>query len=312
MRGTLGIHAPQTRGAPVAKRQAKEQATNGGETHAKSDKLPVCGLVMPISEIGGCSREHWSEVKQILFDVATACGFEPKLVSDEADVGFIHKRIVENLYLNPIVVCDVSATNPNVMCELGMRLAFDKPAIIIKDDETQYSFDTSPIEHIPYPRDLHFHRVVRFKDELGGKLKATHEASQQPGYSTFLGHIGKFRIAEVETEEVPEARLAFDELSAELRDLKRLVKSNAPRKSSVSGGLPESRTRARLAVQSVLASWAKEHGPITDAEYGKLLDLAIEKGDSLSPPIPATTVFVEFGEMLRRWTDPESRGSTDP
>jgi len=32
------------------------------------------------------------------------------------------------------------------MFELGLRLAFDKPAIIVKDDNTSYSFDTAPIE----------------------------------------------------------------------------------------------------------------------------------------------------------------------
>jgi hypothetical protein len=35
-----------------------------------------------------------------------------------------------------------------------MRLAFDRPTIIVKDDLTTYSFDTSPIEHLEYPRDL--------------------------------------------------------------------------------------------------------------------------------------------------------------
>ena len=57
----------------------------------------------------------------------------------------IHKTIVQNLYLNPIVVCDVSGKNANVMFELGLRLAFDKPTIIIKDDKTDYSFDTSVV-----------------------------------------------------------------------------------------------------------------------------------------------------------------------
>jgi hypothetical protein len=61
------------------------------------------------------------------------------------------KRIVQNIYDNEMVICDVSAKNPNVMFELGMRLAFDKPAIIIKDDKTNYSFDTAPIEHLEYP-----------------------------------------------------------------------------------------------------------------------------------------------------------------
>jgi len=42
-----------------------------------------------------------------------------------------------------MIVCDISGRNPNVMFELGLRLAFDKPAIIIKDEITPYSFDTS-------------------------------------------------------------------------------------------------------------------------------------------------------------------------
>jgi hypothetical protein len=32
--------------------------------------------------------------------------------------------------------------------DMGLRLAFDKPTIIIKDDKTSYAFDTPPIEHL--------------------------------------------------------------------------------------------------------------------------------------------------------------------
>lgn len=30
----------------------------------------TCGLIMPISEIDGCSEKHWEEVKEILEEVA--------------------------------------------------------------------------------------------------------------------------------------------------------------------------------------------------------------------------------------------------
>lgn len=122
--------------------QAEE---SGDETQAKDgDEKPVCGLVMPISEIDGCPEHHWAEVRKILSDAAEDAGFKPNLVSIADNVGVIHKRIVQNLYGNPIVVVDVSGKNPNVMFELGMRLTFDKPTVIVKDDETDYSFDTSP------------------------------------------------------------------------------------------------------------------------------------------------------------------------
>jgi hypothetical protein len=67
-----------------------------------------------------------------------------------------------------------SARRQARMFELGMRLAFDKPTIIVKDNKTTYSFDTSPIEHLSYPRDLRFSKIVEFKEKLSDKIKATH------------------------------------------------------------------------------------------------------------------------------------------
>jgi hypothetical protein len=81
------------------------------------------------------------------------------------------------------------------MFELGIRLTFDKPTIIIKDDKTSYSFDTSNVEHLDYPRDLRFKRIVAFQEELAKKIKATHEkAASDPQYSAFLNHFGPFTV----------------------------------------------------------------------------------------------------------------------
>ena len=122
-------------------------------------------------------------------------------MSDADDVGIIQKRIIQNIYDNPIVVCDVSGKNPNVMFELGLRLAFDKPTIIVKDDKTSYSFDTAPIEHLEYPRDLRFARIVAFKDQLMDKIKATHtKATTDKNYTTFLKHFGTFTVPKIETK----------------------------------------------------------------------------------------------------------------
>ncbi|OYU74795.1 MAG: RNA helicase, partial [Alphaproteobacteria bacterium PA3] len=154
---------------------------------------------MPISPIDGCSAEHWTEVKTIITD-AIECIEDPRLkvrlVSDADDVGVIQKRIVQNLYSSDIVVCDVSGKNPNVMFELGMRLAFDKPTVIVKDDKTEYSFDTGVIEHVPYRRDLRFASVVAFKKHLADKVTATlKDAAKNPDHSTFLKNFGTFSVA---------------------------------------------------------------------------------------------------------------------
>lgn len=182
-------------------------------------KLP-CGVIMSISEIDGCNETHWNDVREIIFDAVEGASFEPHLVSEADDVGIIQKRIIQNLYDNPIVVCDVSGKNPNVMFELGMRLAFDKPCVIVKDDKTTYSFDTAPIEHIEYPRDLRFGRIVEFKDELSDKIKATAKKAVEDGnYTTFLKHFGSFAVAKLDTRNISKDEFMLEEI----RSLRRLI-----------------------------------------------------------------------------------------
>lgn len=196
-------------------------------TNEKPESQQICGIVMPISSIDGCTEPHWAEVLDIITEAIEDAGFDGNLVSNADDVGIIQKRIIQNLYENPIVVCDVSGKNPNVMFELGMRLAFDKPTIIIKDDRTTYSFDTSPIEHLEYPRDLRFSKIVDFKQKLSEKIKATYEkACNDSSYTTFLKHFGEFKVAKIEKKEVPGQELILDELRSLRMTIRRMDRNS--------------------------------------------------------------------------------------
>ena len=190
----------------------------------------VCGLVMPISAIDGLNEAHWADVLAVLTGAIDAAGFDANLVSNADEVGIIQKRIIQNLYDNPIVVCDVSGKNPNVMFELGLRLAFDKPTIIVKDDKTSYSFDTAPIEHLQYPRDLRFAAVVEFKLKLAEKIKATHEkANADPNYTTFLKNFGEFTVAKLDKKEITGQEFLLEEMRALRLAVQRLDRQNQRR-----------------------------------------------------------------------------------
>lgn len=184
---------------------------------------PRCGLVMPISKIEDCSESHWLEVRSIHEEAIEAAGFSCLMVSEDVDVGVIHKRIIQNLYDNEIVLVDISARNPNVMFELGMRLAFDKPIVIVKDDKTPYSFDTSPIEHLTYPRDLRFQAVVDFKEQLTQKLQAAHASS---GAFSFLKSFGSFKVAEIPTENAKGHQIILEELDYLKSSIRRIEMSS--------------------------------------------------------------------------------------
>jgi hypothetical protein len=185
----------------------------------------ICGIVMPISATESCSSDHWAEVLRILKEVASEAGLSPTLVSDSNDVGIIQKRIIQNLYSNDIVLCDVSAKNPNVMFELGLRLAFDKPTIIIKDDKTSYSFDTAPIEHLEYPRDLRYTKILSFRKSLKEKIIGTlSKFEADPSASTFLKEFGEFHVARLETKEVSSDEFiveALNDIRGDINSLRR-------------------------------------------------------------------------------------------
>ena len=179
---------------------------------------------MPIAEHPDYSLNHWNDVKQIIIESINETQFTPNLVSDDEAIGLIHERIVTNIYNNEIVICDVSSKNPNVMFELGLRLAFDKPVIIIKDDKTSYSFDTGVIEHINYPSSLHFIDIVNFKKKLTEKIISTNKKySEDESLSPFLKSFGKTIIpAKIEREEISESSFIIQELSSLKDDFKKM------------------------------------------------------------------------------------------
>ena len=184
---------------------------------------------MPISAMDGIPASHWQDVKSIITE-ALLPGWQVGLVSDADDAGVIQLRIVGRLYSDDMVVVDVSARNPNVMFELGMRLAFDKPTVIIKDDLTPIPFDISPTEYITYPRDLRYASIVDFQKRLAAKVEAT----AKPEHTTYLKSFGPFKVAKIETQEVPFDRLMIDRLDR-LESL--ILRANERREPRILGGM---------------------------------------------------------------------------
>lgn len=280
----------------------------------------TCGLIMPISELDSYTFEHWAEVKNIIVDAVESIGeykFLVKMVSDADDVGVIQKRIVQNVYDSDIVVCDVSGKNPNVMFELGMRLAFDKPTIIVKDDKTEYSFDTSVIEHVPYPRDLRFTKVLIFKERLTEKVIATYKASlADPEHSTFLKNFGKFKVSKLAEDEVSPDRLLLElvsEMRSDITFLKQQVRGDTYR--TISSDEQHKIARAKFEIEKAIISYmvANNISELSELEASKIEELKAYTEQA----VPAHQIFVSrrsyeeaFYDVLLKIGSAESRALT--
>lgn len=198
-----------------------------------------CGIIMPIAPMQGYTGEHWKEVKNIIIQAAELVkeyNFKTEIVSDsDGEVEVIHKRIVQNIYNSEIVVCDISGKNANVLFELGMRLTFDKPTIIIKDDSTDFMFDTGVIEHLSYPKDLRYNKIVEFKEDLAKRIEKTYKkAVGDSTFSTFLGNFGEFKVPSLNQTTVSDVnQFMLDELKtlrSELSNISKEVSVKSKRK----------------------------------------------------------------------------------
>lgn len=191
----------------------------------KTDQRLTCGIVMPISAFDDYTEDHWKKVEKVISEAVREVGFVPDLVSNSDEVRVIHGNIVQNLYDSDIVVCDVSGKNPNVMFELGLRLAFDKPTVIIKDEVTSYVFDIGGIQHLPYFCGLPYYETIEFKRLLGQKVRATYEAYKKPDYITFLKHFKDIRVAKIDQKEIPGQDYIIKQLDQINREIGKLKSS---------------------------------------------------------------------------------------
>jgi hypothetical protein len=170
----------------------------------------TCGLIMPISEIDGCSEKHWEEVKEILEEVAVESGLNGRIVSETDSTNLIQYNIINRLYNDKTVICDVSGRNYNVMFELGLRIAFNKPVVVIFDKEGVYPFDITNIPYIDYPRNMNYHGIQKFKINLKKSLMDSLNEKENSYLKTYRD-IKIFEAPDVELTE--KDKLFLEEIS---------------------------------------------------------------------------------------------------
>ncbi|CCO22304.1 hypothetical protein [Maridesulfovibrio hydrothermalis] len=203
-----------------------------------SNKQTVtCGIAMPISAADEYSEEHWAEVRNILIDtiknINNNIDLRVKPVWEEDYVNIIQKSIVNNIYQNDIVIFDLSSLNPNVMFELGLRLAFDKPVVIIRDNQTKLPFDTTIIEALTYDKGLKYQSIEKLKKEITIRVLATLKEKEENGnYSPFLKSFGTFYTVTLNSDDINSEDKIINMLSniqEDLRATKKIISLTPPK-----------------------------------------------------------------------------------
>ena len=110
------------------------------------EEADKCFVIMPISDQGEYPKGHFTKVYEQIFKPAILeAGYEPYRVDEDKISNPIINKIFDAVQNCPMALCDLSNRNPNVLYELGLRQAYDKPVVLVQDEKTPRIFDVSLI-----------------------------------------------------------------------------------------------------------------------------------------------------------------------
>ena len=135
--------------------------------------LPECFVIMPITAPAPYAQDHFKRVFQNI--IAPACelaGFKALKGDEVKETNLIHLDILKRLLTAPMAVCDLSNHNPNVLFELALRQAFDKPVVLVQEVDTAKIFDISPLRTVDYHSDMTYEHVLSDRESMANPTSA--------------------------------------------------------------------------------------------------------------------------------------------
>lgn len=143
----------------------------------KEENKKTCFVIMPISDVEGYEKGHFSRVYDYLIKPACeAAGYKVERADDTAKTNMIIVDILQKAVKYDMAICDISARNANVFYELGFRQAFNMKTVLIKDKKTAMPFDISSIRTLSYSETLRIDEVEKGRADIQKALEETEKA----------------------------------------------------------------------------------------------------------------------------------------
>ncbi len=301
--------------------------------NAKPDAAkPECFVIMPVSDAEGYERGHFERVFRDLIEPACdKAGYSAIRASDVRKTDFIHLDILARLLESPMAVCDLSGLNPNVMFELGLRQAFNKPVALVQEEGTPAIFDVAPLRHVDYRPGLRYHEVPEDQENIAAWVEETvkaHKGGKGINSLVQLLSLTEAQIPEPGTLDAGQLlqlfREEFSSIRSEIREMESGIRGVSPRRKreeQLGSALKKAFDFARLRVESY-----EMHGvnrAVALDAIGMVWN-ALQRLDEEGLPIPARELLMEklvrMGESVATresfdapaGTDASEEGATEP
>lgn len=285
-----------------------KKTTKKSDSPPSEGQLPECFVIMPVSDPEGYAKGHFRRVYEDIHRPACEkSGFAPIRADDITQTNLIHLDILQKLVDCPMAICDLSSRNPNVLFELGLRQAFDKPTVLVQEEGTPAIFDIAPLRYTTYSGDLRYRDVLEAQRELANAIIATKEATDAGNGANSIVSILSIAGPAALKEAAPGA--IIDLFKSELRsirsDIRRIAnqQERAPTRDEIQdtpGRLDILRQRLATAETLDLKQASPEAYAIAHKVESEIIELI--SGDDFPPGLLAYArdLSTRAGLLLRR------------
>ena len=142
------------------------------ENNVTVKKIKTIFLVTPIGEKASKERIHADAMYNNVFKpIEDEYGYSFVRADNKPSIGFISEKIYKSIDTSDIVIVDTVWNNLNVLYEVGLAHAMNKPVIFINPEGNHLPSDLNPYEYIPYDRDtINSSRNANIINDLQNKL----------------------------------------------------------------------------------------------------------------------------------------------
>lgn len=149
---------------------------NISDENISDENMPKCFVIMPISDQPGYPDGHFTKVYEQIFKPAIKeAGYAADRVDKDNICDSIILKIFDRIQNCDMALCDLSSRNPNVLYELGLRQAYNKPVVLVQDEKSERIFDVSGINTIPYKSDRLYENVLLARENITRALIETRD-----------------------------------------------------------------------------------------------------------------------------------------
>ncbi|WP_461631333.1 hypothetical protein [Labilibaculum euxinus] len=199
-----------------------------------------CFIIMPISDPKDYDKGHFKRVyEDIITPACDKADYKAVRADEVEETDIIHLSILKKLIEAPMAICDLSTRNPNVLFELGLRQAFDKPVVLIQEKGTERIFDVSILRAYDYCKELRYNDVLNDQEAISKMLKGTEKAFVTgEGFNSVIKLLSLSQSAQIKTIDDPNEQFKMqlfqmssqmDDISSELRSFRNKEKSYSSR-----------------------------------------------------------------------------------